>query len=75
MNDNGDDEVVIQSNMSPLAIVEIWESTEEVFKKYSIPLTTKQTIEEFVTDKRLGSLLEELNSVVGSSSSTCIEGG
>lgn len=66
--------MVIQSNMSPNAIGEVWEETKDVFKKYNIP-PTKQTLETFVENDVLTALLQELNSVVGSSSATCIEGG
>ncbi|TMN22926.1 hypothetical protein FH966_08475 [Lentibacillus cibarius] len=66
--------MVIQSNMSPAAIVDVWKETEYVFMKHKIPLT-KQSLETLVENKRLPSLLQELNSVVGSSTATCIEGG
>jgi hypothetical protein len=60
--------------MSPNAIVEVWSETEDVFKKYNIPIT-KHTLETLVETEFLPSLLKELNSVVGSSTATCIEGG
>jgi hypothetical protein len=60
--------------MSPNAIVEIWSETEDVFKKYNIAIT-KHTLETIVEIEFLPSLLQELNSVVGSSTATCIEGG
>lgn len=66
--------MVIQANMTSVAIVEVWEVTANIFKKYNIPLT-KQTLEELVERELLTSLLQELNSAVGSSTSTCIEGG
>ncbi|GAE31991.1 MULTISPECIES: hypothetical protein [Halalkalibacter] len=66
--------MVIQSNMSPEAIVDVWGETKEVFKKYNVPLT-KQTLKTLVGSERLYSLLQELNSVIGSSTATCIEGG
>lgn len=47
---------------------------ENVFMKFKIPLT-KQSLETFVESKHLPSLLQELNSVVDSSTATCIEGG
>ncbi|GAE28612.1 hypothetical protein JCM9140_4863 [Halalkalibacter wakoensis JCM 9140] len=50
------------------------ERTKEVFKKYNVPLT-KQTLKTLVGSERLYSLLQELNSVIGSSTATCIEGG
>lgn len=66
--------MVIQANMSPEAIVGVWEVPADIFKKYNIPLT-KQTLEALVEEKQLTSLLQELNSAVGSSTSTCTEGG
>ncbi|CAM4051539.1 hypothetical protein [Mesobacillus zeae] len=67
--------MVIQSNMSPKAIIEVWEITAPIFLKFNVPLTEKSLetiIEEADT---LTNLLTELNTVVGSSSVTCIEGG
>lgn len=66
--------MVIQSNMSPNAIVEVWAETKDVFNKHNIPLT-KQTLETLVEKELLSSILQELNSTVGSSTATCIEGG
>ncbi|MGM8216570.1 hypothetical protein ACLIA0_13460 [Bacillaceae bacterium W0354] len=66
--------MVIQSNMSPGAIVEVWAETKDVFNKYNIPLT-EQTLATIVENELLPLLLKELNSVVGSSTATCIEGG
>jgi hypothetical protein len=66
--------MVIQSKMSPKAIVEVWEKTESVFRKYNISLSTK-TLDALVTDDVLTSILKDLNDIVGSSSITCIEGG
>ena len=66
--------MVIQGNMSPKAIVEVWEITENVFNKYNIPLT-RNTLETLVNEEQLNSLLQELNAAVGSSTATCIEGG
>lgn len=66
--------MVIQSNMSSEAIVNVWGETADVFKKYDVPLT-KQSLETLVRNELLPSLLQELNSVVGSSTATCIEGG
>lgn len=66
--------MVIQSNMSPIAIVDVWEVTADIFKENEIPLT-KQTLETLVEAEQLTSLLQELNSAVGSSTATCIEGG
>jgi hypothetical protein len=66
--------VIIQANMTPEVIAEVWEVTADIFKKYKIPLT-KQTLEALVEDEKLTLVLQELNSAVGSSTSTCIEGG
>lgn len=66
--------MVIQGNMSPKAIVEVWEVTEDILKKLNIPLT-RQTIETLVEEEQLNSILQELNAAIGSSTATCIEGG
>ncbi|WP_158736701.1 hypothetical protein [Alteribacillus sp. YIM 98480] len=66
--------MVIQSNMSSKAIVEIWGETVHTFKKHDIPITN-QTLEILVENKHLSSLLQELNISVGSSDMTCIKGG
>jgi hypothetical protein len=67
-------EMVIQSNMSSKAIVDVWEETTGIFNKYQIPIV-KQSLDTVVEEKLLTSLLKELNSVIGSSTATCIEGG
>lgn len=66
--------MVIQSNMSPEAIIEVWGETAAILIKYNVPLT-KETLETVVESDILPSLLQELNLVVGSSTATCIEGG
>ncbi|MEB1807390.1 MAG: hypothetical protein LPK26_08820 [Bacillaceae bacterium] len=66
--------MVIKSNMSPKAIIGVWKETTNVFQKYKVPLT-KQPLETLVEGELLLSLVQELNSVVGSSTATCIEGG
>ncbi|MFF2448192.1 hypothetical protein ACFVSW_13925 [Neobacillus sp. NPDC058068] len=66
--------MVIQSNMTSKAISEVWEETVEVFQKYNIPITEK-TLQVLVNDSIFQELLTELNKVVGSSNTTCIEGG
>lgn len=66
--------MVIQSNMSPEAIIQIWENTLDKFKKYNVPIS-KKTLEELVNVSVLPALLSELNSAVGSSNETCTEGG
>lgn len=65
---------VIQSNMSPIAIVDVWENTEPVFVKFNVPLT-ETTLETTIDTDILHKLLIELNAVVVSSTDTCIEGG
>ncbi|WP_163103430.1 hypothetical protein [Peribacillus alkalitolerans] len=66
--------MVIQSNMTSKAITEVWKDTVDVFLKYNVPIKEK-TLKELVNDNTLHLLLTELNSVVGSSYATCIEGG
>ncbi|WP_043931758.1 hypothetical protein [Bacillus sp. EB01] len=66
--------MVIQATMSPHAIAEIWENTADIFKKHKIPLS-KLALKELLEGEQLTLLLEELNSAVGSSTATCIEGG
>ncbi|CAG9609457.1 hypothetical protein [Pseudoneobacillus rhizosphaerae] len=66
--------MVIQSNMSPKAIVEVWGVTETIFKKYNIPLSN-QNLETLLENQELFQLIQELNTTVGSSTVTCIEGG
>ncbi|WP_280768038.1 hypothetical protein [Salipaludibacillus daqingensis] len=66
--------MVIQANMSPKGIVEVWEVTESIFMKYQIPLS-HEMIQELVDDKKIDGLLQELNAAVGSSDLTCMEGG
>lgn len=66
--------MVIQGNMSPKAIIEVWEVTEDIFNKHNIPLT-KHTLETLVNEEQLNSLLQEMNAAVGSFTATCIEGG
>ncbi|MGG3772948.1 hypothetical protein [Heyndrickxia faecalis] len=66
--------MVIQSNMSPKAIVDVWEITAPIFVKFNVPLTDK-TLESIVDSDIVPTLLTELNAAVGSSSATCIEGG
>nr|WP_231607408.1 MULTISPECIES: hypothetical protein [unclassified Fictibacillus] len=60
--------------MSPRAIVEVWEMTAEIFNKYRIPIIN-QSLETLVEEQHLSILLEKLNTAVGSSTATCIEGG
>ncbi|MDF1511042.1 hypothetical protein PZE06_23185 [Robertmurraya sp. DFI.2.37] len=66
--------MVIQSNMSPKAIVKVWKNTAPVFVKFNVPLTD-MTLERIIEPEILSNLLIELNAAVGSSTATCIEGG
>jgi hypothetical protein len=66
--------MVIQPNMSPKAIAEVWDETREIFEEYNVPMT-EQKLEQTVPDYQLQILLSALNSTVGSSTNTCIEGG
>lgn len=66
--------MVIQSIMSPKAIVEVWKITAPIFTKFNVPLTDK-TLESIMNSDTLPNLLIELNAAVGSSTATCIEGG
>ncbi|MCK6205727.1 hypothetical protein KZX50_09790 [Bacillus infantis] len=66
--------MVIQANMSPKAIVEVWENTAEIFETYNVSLSSI-TLQELVDGKILPHLLGDLNEKVGSSEITCIEGG
>lgn len=65
--------MVIQSNMSPKAIVEV-EGNRTCFIKYNV-LIIEKTLESTIDTDILPKLLVELNSIVGSSTATCIEGG
>jgi hypothetical protein len=67
-------QLVIQSNMSAKAVVEVWKDTLVIFEKYNVPLTEK-SLESSVNPDALTTLLKELNAIVGSSAVTCIEGG
>jgi hypothetical protein len=66
--------MVIQPVMSPKAITDVWTITNDVFMKYNVPISDK-ALETIVETDVLKSILNELNSIVGSSPVTCIEGG
>ncbi len=66
--------LVVQPNMTPSAIVEVWEKTLNVFTRHKVPIVN-QPLETFMDNRQLISLLQELNFAVESSSTTCIEGG
>jgi hypothetical protein len=65
---------ISKPNMSPKAIVEIWSDTNEVLAKYNVAIS-EESLETLVETDILDSLLKDLNSVIGSSPTTCIEGG
>ncbi|MDR7003013.1 hypothetical protein [Neobacillus niacini] len=66
--------MVIQPNMSPKAITEVWSNATVVLNKYKVPIS-ERPLETIVESQTLDSILKELNNIVGSSSATCIEGG
>ncbi|MEH7332997.1 hypothetical protein V7161_10190 [Neobacillus drentensis] len=66
--------MVIQSNMSPKAIVEVWEGAATILKQYHVPIM-ETTLEAVVKPDVLPALLKDLNAFVGSSMATCVEGG
>lgn len=66
--------MVIQANMSPKAIVDVWVETKDVFKKYDIPIS-ELALEALADENTLPELLMELNKAAGSSSMTCTAGG
>lgn len=66
--------MVIQSNMSSKAIIEIWGTTLDVFKKFNVPIAG-DSLKALVDEDTLPELLKELNQTIGSSSATCTEGG
>lgn len=66
--------MVIQPNMSPIQIVDVWQETEDIFRKFNVHFTT-ESLSSIVAKEQLPLLLEKLNAIVGSSIRTCIEGG
>ena len=66
--------MVIQSNMSPKAIVEVWKISAPIFVEFNVPLT-ERTLESIIDPGILPNLIMELNAAVGSSTTTCVEGG
>ncbi|MGG1678269.1 hypothetical protein ACIFOT_21395 [Neobacillus sp. NRS-1170] len=66
--------MVIQSNMSPKAIVEVWEGAATILKQYHVPIM-ETPLEAVVKPNALPALLKELNDFVGSSMTTCVKGG
>lgn len=66
--------MVIQSNMSPKAIVEIWDNTANVFKVHDVPIN-ENCLETLLPPEKLNILIQDLNDAIGSTTSTCIGGG
>ncbi|WP_028782437.1 hypothetical protein [Thalassobacillus devorans] len=66
--------MVIQSNMSPEAVVNVWADTRTIFEKFQVPIQTK-TMQDTVDSEKLEDLLIELNLSIGSSAVTCTAGG
>ncbi|WP_019412480.1 hypothetical protein [Paenisporosarcina sp. TG20] len=66
--------MVIQADMSPLTIVKDWKNTENVFKKYNLPITDT-TLVTLVKEDVLTILLQELNDNVSNLTEACVEGG
>lgn len=66
--------MVIQANMSPKGIIDVWPETKDVFDRHNISISNK-ALENILEGTVLTTIIEELNSVVGSSAITCTEGG
>jgi uncharacterized protein YejL (UPF0352 family) len=66
--------MVIQSKMSTKMIAAIWPETAAIFEKYHSPIS-ERILQEIVSNDVLTNLLADLNNSIGSSSTTCIEGG
>jgi hypothetical protein len=58
--------MVIHSNMSSKAIIEIWGNTLDVFKHYSVPISG-DPLNLLVHEETLPQLIKELNQTIGSS--------
>lgn len=56
--------MVIHSEMSSKAIIEIWGNTLDVFKNYSVPISGSP-LKELVHKEILPQLLKELNGAIG----------
>jgi hypothetical protein len=52
--------MVIQSNMSPKAIVKVWEYTKNIFNKFNISLSSEKTLETLVTKDMLPILINRV---------------
>lgn len=66
--------MVIQSNMSPKSIVDVWSDTGEVFKRFGVVISEEPLI-RLAEEGLLAELLMELNKAAGSSDVTCVAGG
>jgi len=56
-------------------IVNSWDETKEVFKKYDIPINSNKALKEHLKGEELDLLITDINKTIGSSEVTCIEGG
>lgn len=65
--------MVIHSNMSSKAIIEIWGNTLDVFKHYSVPISGNP-LNQLVHEESLPQLLKDLNQAIGSPVSASLEG-
>lgn len=65
--------MVIHSNMSSKAIIEIWGNTLDVFKHYSVPISGNP-LDILVHEEMLPQLLKELNQTIGSTVTARMEG-
>ncbi|MFD1736726.1 hypothetical protein ACFSCX_09120 [Bacillus salitolerans] len=67
--------MVIQPNMKVRDVVDIWGlETTKIFQNYGIDINDKQICDS-ISIEILDDLIKDLNHAIGSSSSTCIEGG
>ncbi|MBN6192929.1 hypothetical protein JQN58_39315 [Aneurinibacillus sp. BA2021] len=67
--------MVITQDMPVSGVANSWYETKEVFQKYGIPVDSNKALKEHLKGEQLGSIISELNKVIGSSEETCIEGG
>jgi hypothetical protein len=65
--------MVIHSNMSSKAVIEIWGNTLDVFKNYSVPISGNP-LNSLVQEEALPQLLKELNQTIGSTFTAPTEG-
>jgi len=66
--------MVIEKNMSPKAIVQVWQHTESIFVTFNIPLSD-EPLHKLADEKTCAQLIETLNEQIGSSEQTCVPGG